>query len=181
MNRFIILALTLAFALPPASNAIIVPLIPTNLAYNPRAVCNAIQTLKHDVCNSVDAVDDNAHNNSIALLCRALSELNSTLCIDSVSSTTYKPFTNIPIKTLCPLLDFVNTELCSNSTEVAQSNHGNHGNHGKLGVVAAVADGGTPSLILAHARPSHVDAFEEVCPIIKLFDEELCGHLQERY
>lgn len=176
MNRFIILALTLAFAIPPASDA--VPLLPVNLAYNPHAVCNAIQSLEHDVCNNADAVDDNAHNNSIALLCRALSELNSTLCADAVSSTTYKPFTNIPIKTLCPLLDFINTELCSNSTEFAQSNHSNHG---KLGVVAADADGDAPILILAHAHPSHVDAFEEVCPIIKLFDEELCGHLQLRY
>ena len=98
MNRIILLAFAaLAFAVPPASDAAIMPLV------HPNAVCDAIQALEHDICNS------NNNNNPIAALCEALSELNSTLCSG-------KPFKDIPVQKICPLLDFIDAELCPNGT-----------------------------------------------------------------
>jgi hypothetical protein len=145
MNRFILLAFALAFAVP-ASDAVIVPLVSfsdtssSNSAYNPHALCDAIQALEHDICT---------HNKPLALLCDALSELNSTLCAEGES------FKSIPVQKICPLLEFIDTELCPNSTNT-----------------------GIPTLILAHAQPvsNHINP-TEFCPIIKLFDEEICGQV----
>lgn len=148
MNRFVLLAFALAFAVP-ASDAVIVPLVShvSNAyhTYSPHALCDAIQALEHDICT---------HNKPLALLCDALSELNSTLCAEGES------FKSIPVQKICPLLEFIDTELCPNSTNTDA----------------------IPTLILAHAQPvsNHINP-TEFCPIIKLFDEELCGHLQLRY
>ena len=156
MNRFILIAFALAFAVP-ASDAVIVlvsHVSHVSHTYSPHALCDAIQALEHDICSDVDlAVAGNAHNKPLALLCDALSELNSTLCAEGES------FKSIPVQKICPLLEFIDTELCPNSTNT-----------------------GTPTLILAHAQPvsNHINP-TEFCPIIKLFDEELCGHLQLRY
>ena len=156
MNRFVLLAFALAFAVP-ASDAVIVPLVSfsdtssSNSAYStPHALCDAIQALEHDICSDVDlAVAGNAHNKPLALLCDALSELNSTLCAEGES------FKSIPVQKICPLLEFIDTELCPNSTNT-----------------------GIPTLILAHAQPvsNHINP-TEFCPIIKLFDEEICGQV----
>ena len=113
MNRIFLLALAaLAFAIPPASDAVIVPLVRgvssnnVKSEHNPHAVCNAIQELEHDICN----INNNNNNNkSITMLCHALSELNSTLCAgESVE--------DIPVQKICPLLDFIDAELCPNGT-----------------------------------------------------------------
>lgn len=153
MNRFVLLAFALAFAVP-ASDAVIVPLVShvSNAyhTYSPHALCDAIQALEHDICSDVDlAVAGNAHNKPLALLCDALSELNSTLCAEGES------FKSIPVQKICPLLEFIDTELCPNSTNT-----------------------GIPTLILAHAQPvsNHINP-TEFCPIIKLFDEEICGQV----
>jgi hypothetical protein len=150
MNRFILLAFAVAFTVP-ASDAVVVPLVSNvSHAYNPHALCDAIQALEHDICSDVDlTVAGKAHNTPLALLCGALSELNSTLC----SSDTIKNI-NIPVKKVCPLLEFIDTEICPNSTNTDA----------------------IPTLILAHAQPvsSHIHP-AEFCPIIKLFDEEICG------
>ena len=158
MNRFILIAFAFAFAVP-ASDAVIVPLVSfsdtssSNSAYNPHALCDAIQALEHDICT---------HNTPLALLCGALSELNSTLCAEGDS------FKSIPVQKICPLLEFIDTELCPNSTNTGGS---------------AATDSHTPTLILAHARThaqpvsSHINP-AEFCPIIKLFDEEICGQVQ---
>lgn len=111
MNRIFLLALAaLAFAIPPASDAVIVPLVRgvslnnVKSEHNPHAVCNAIQELEHDICNN-----NNNNNKSITMLCHALSELNSTLCAgESVE--------DIPVQKICPLLDFIDAELCPNGT-----------------------------------------------------------------
>jgi hypothetical protein len=157
MNRFILLAFALAFTVP-ASDAVVVPLVSNvSHAYNPHALCDAIQALEHDICSDVDlTVAGKAHNTPLALLCGALSELNSTLC----SSDTIKNI-NIPVQKVCPLLEFIDTEICPNSTNTGGS---------------AATDSHTPTLILAHAQPvsSHIHP-AEFCPIIKLFDEEICG------
>lgn len=157
MNRFVLLAFALAFAVP-ASDAVIVPLIShvshgshVSHTYSPHALCDAIQALEHDICSDADlAVAGNAHNNPLALLCDALSELNSTLCAGGDS------FKSIPVQKICPLLEFIDTELCPNSTNTGGS---------------AATDSHTPTLILAHINPA------EFCPIIKLFDEEICGQV----
>lgn len=151
MNRFVLLAFALAFAVP-ASDAFIVPLVShVSHTYGPHALCDAIQALEHDICSDVVlAVAGNAHNKPLALLCDALSELNSTLCAEGES------FKSIPVQKICPLLEFIDTELCPNSTNT-----------------------GIPTLILAHAYPvsNHINP-AEFCPIIKLFDEEICGQVQ---
>lgn len=150
MNRFILLAFAVAFTVP-TSDAVVVPLVSNvSHAYNPHALCDAIQALEHDICSDVDlTVTGKAHNTPLALLCGALSELNSTLC----SSDTIKNI-NIPVKKVCPLLEFIETEICPNSTNTDA----------------------IPTLILAHAQPvsNHIHP-AEFCPIIKLFDEEICG------
>lgn len=162
MNRFILVALAVAFA----SDALILPLVPNfnylKSAYNPHAVCNAIQALEHDICNH------DTTNNSLELLCDAMSDLNTTLCADAVSNKTFRSFTEIPIQKICPLLEFVDTELCSNGTIAAGVSH------------TDTDTGGSPALILAHPRPVNVHP-ADACPIIKLFDEELCGQSQPRY
>jgi len=163
MNRFVLLAFALAFAVP-ASDAIIVPLV-SNVSnashtYSPHALCDAIQALEHDICSDADlAVAGNAHNNPLALLCDALSELNSTLCAGGES------FKSIPVQKICPLLEFIDTELCPNSTTTTGG--------------SAATDSHTPTLILTHAQPvsNHINP-TEFCPIIKLFDEEICGQVQ---
>ena len=166
MNRIILVALAVAFAIPPASDAVIVPLVPSSdylsSAYNPHAVCNAIQALEHDICNH------NTTNNLFELLCDALSDLNATLCADAVSSKSFRPFTEIPIQKICPLLEFIDTELCSNGTTAARVSHTGTDTY----------DGS--ALILAHTHPVNVHP-AAACPIIKLFDEELCGQSKPRY
>ena len=156
MNRFVLIAFALAFAVP-ASDAVIVPLVSFsdtssytssyNSAYSaPHALCDAIQALEHDICTH-----NHNTNTPLALLCDALSELNSTLCAGGES------FKSIPVQKICPLLEFIDTELCPNSTTTGGS---------------AATDSHTPTLILAHINPA------EFCPIIKLFDEEICGQVQ---
>lgn len=110
MNRFILFALAAAFAVP-ASDAVIVPLL--SHAYNPHAVCEAIQALEHDICNNgTDAAfADKTHNKPISMLCDALFELNTTLCAG-------KSVKDIPVQKICPLLDFIDAEICSNGTTV---------------------------------------------------------------
>jgi hypothetical protein len=162
MNRVILVALAVAFA----TNALSVPLVPNfnylKSAYNPHEVCNAIQALEHDICNHDTA------NNSLELLCDAMSDLNATLCADAVSNKTFRSFTEIPIQKICPLLEFVDTELCSNDTIAVGVSH-----------TDTYTDTDT-ALILAHPRPVNVHP-ADACPIIKLFDEELCGQSQPRY
>jgi hypothetical protein len=131
MNRIILLAFAaLAFAVPPVSDAAILPLVPL---VHPNAVCDAIQALEHDICNN---------NNPIAALCDALSELNSTLRAG-------KPFKDIPVQKICPLLDFIDAELCPNGTATVKIN----------------VKGDIP--------------VQKICPLLNFIDTELCPHARQ--
>lgn len=153
MNRLCFLAFAFSFIATAAT----APLLPVmglpatahavNISAPEMVLCDAIQELEHDICgNAATAVMQTP-------LCRALFDLNSTLCSSDSASTSAVNVNDAvahPDGTMCPLLIFIDEVLCSNATVA--------------GVVAAAP----------HPNNNKINP-ADFCPIIELADKELCG------